>query len=557
MSSNLLADRYKIVKSLGEGGMADVYLAIDTIINREVAIKILRGELENDPVTLLRFQREANAASKLNHENVVQVYDVGNSENRHFIVMEYIRGRTLKQLIQLRGALHKEEAISIMKQLLSGVAEAHKQNIIHRDIKPQNVLVKDDGTVKITDFGIALAHNAVQLTQSDSVLGSAHYLPPEITRGEVATNQSDIYSLGIVFYELLCGSVPFTGDNPVQIAMKHLSEEIPSVREFNPSLPQSIENIIIKATAKNKNYRYKNVEEMLKDVEECLDESHAHDPKLVFEPDEEKNATTVVYKKIEEDNNPHEETSKPQNRWIIGVVAGVITTILLVGILYFSGFFEYISKPKTELVPNVTNITLEEAKIKLLEQGFVVKTNIIYESSEEYEKGKVIKTIPSANSIVDYGSEITLVISRGTSYTIENYVGQNIDAIKEKLELVGIEVSYTKVVSDEKVGTILTQKSLSEGDIIYPQDRKYRIEFTVASEKEFVVINVVGLDIDEAKKKLEDMGGVVELVVLSTDNLSNEELDKIERHVVIEQSPESGTYYIQSEGNVITLTYYE
>ena len=169
MTENLLAGRYKIVKSLGEGGMADVYLAIDTIINREVAIKILRGELGNDPVTLLRFQREANAASKLNHPNVVQVYDVGTSEDRHFIVMEYIRGKTLKQLIQLRGALHKEEAVSIMKQLLSAVAEAHRHNIIHRDIKPQNVLVKDDGTVKITDFGIALAHNAVQLTQSDSV----------------------------------------------------------------------------------------------------------------------------------------------------------------------------------------------------------------------------------------------------------------------------------------------------------------------------------------------------------------------------------------------------
>ena len=277
MTENLLAGRYKIVKSLGEGGMADVYLAIDTIINREVAIKILRGELGNDPVTLLRFQREANAASKLNHPNVVQVYDVGTSEDRHFIVMEYIRGKTLKQLIQLRGALHKEEAVSIMKQLLSAVAEAHRHNIIHRDIKPQNVLVKDDGTVKITDFGIALAHNAVQLTQSDSVLGSAHYLAPETTRGEAATNQCDIYSLGIVFYELLCGSVPFTGDNPVQIAMKHLSEEIPSIREFNPSLPQSIENIIIKATAKNKAYRYQSVEEMLHDVETCLDEDHLHD----------------------------------------------------------------------------------------------------------------------------------------------------------------------------------------------------------------------------------------------------------------------------------------
>ena len=236
----MIAERYMIVSSLGEGGMADVYLAIDTILNREVAIKVLRGELSKDPVTLLRFQREANAVSKLNHPNVVDVYDVGEFEGRHYIVMEYVRGRTLKQLISQRGALHQEEAVNIMIQLTSAVQHAHENDIIHRDIKPQNVLVKDDGTVKITDFGIALAHDTVQLTQSDAVLGSAHYLAPETTRGETPSNQVDIYALGIVFYELLTGNVPFHGDNPVQIAMKHLREEIPSVRDFNPTpLPAS------------------------------------------------------------------------------------------------------------------------------------------------------------------------------------------------------------------------------------------------------------------------------------------------------------------------------
>ena len=253
-NNKMIAERYMIVSSLGEGGMADVYLAIDTILNREVAIKVLRGELSKDPVTLLRFQREANAVSKLNHPNVVDVYDVGEFEGRHYIVMEYVRGRTLKQLISQRGALHQEEAVNIMLQLTSAVQHAHENDIIHRDIKPQNVLVKDDGTVKITDFGIALAHDTVQLTQSDAVLGSAHYLAPETTRGETPSNQVDIYALGIVFYELLTGNVPFHGDNPVQIAMKHLREEIPSVRDFNPTLPQSVENIIIKATVKTASY---------------------------------------------------------------------------------------------------------------------------------------------------------------------------------------------------------------------------------------------------------------------------------------------------------------
>ena len=556
MSTNLLADRYKLVKSLGEGGMADVHLAIDTIINREVAVKILRGELGNDPVTLLRFQREANAASKLNHPNVVQVYDVGAFEDRHFIVMEYIRGRTLKQLIQLRGALHKEEAISIMKQLLSAICEAHKQNIIHRDIKPQNVLVKDDGTVKITDFGIALAHNAVQLTQTDSVLGSAHYLPPEITRGETATVQSDIYALGIVFYELLCGSVPFNGENPVQIAMKHLSEDIPSVKEFNSSLPQSIENIILKATAKNRKFRYETVEEMLHDVNTCLDEEHLNDEKIVFDTiiDGNEVTKTVVLDRYQ---NTNKEEPKSTNRWIIGVIAGIITTVLLVGILYLSGFFTYITAPKTAIVPNVSAMSVEEAKEQLLQLGFVVKVEIIYEANDEIPVKEVIRTIPAMESEQEIGSSVTLVVSKGKSYTVGNYVGKNIDKIKKELEKIGIEVNYSSVQSDEKFGTILSQKYLKEGDIIYPEYNKYQVDFTVAGEKEFVMIEVIGMHHTEAKKLIEDLGGVVEFVVLNTSNITEEELQSIKIGHIVAQTPDSGTYYIQSKGNVITLTYYE
>ena len=556
MSTNLLADRYKLIKSLGEGGMADVYLAIDTIINREVAIKILRGELGSDPVTLLRFQREANAASKLNHPNVVQVYDVGTFEERHFIVMEYIRGRTLKQLIQLRGALHKEEAISIMKQLLSAIYEAHKQNIIHRDIKPQNVLVKDDGTVKITDFGIALAHNAVQLTQTDSVLGSAHYLPPEITRGETATVQSDIYSLGIVFYELLCGSVPFNGENPVQIAMAHLREEIPSVKEFNSSLPQSIENIILKATAKNKKFRYESVEEMLKDVDTCLNEEHLNDERIIFESvkDSGEMTKTVVLDKYQ---NTRKEEVKPQNRWIVGIFAGIITTVLLVGILYLSGFFSYITEPKTAIVPNVSDMSVEEAKEQLLQLGFVVKTEIIYEGNDEIAVKEVIRTIPSVDTEQEIGSSITLVVSKGKGYVVENYIGKNIDKVKEDLEKLGIEVNYSSIQSEEKVGTILSQKYLKQGDTIYPEYNKYQVDFTVAGEKEFVMIDVIGKHYSEAKKLIEDLGGVVEFVVLNTSNITEEELQSIQIGHIVAQTPDSGTYYIQSKGNVITLTYYE
>jgi eukaryotic-like serine/threonine-protein kinase len=292
--SEMIKNRYMIVSRLGEGGMADVYLAIDTLLNREVAIKVLRGELSTDAVSLLRFKREANAASTLNHPNIVEIYDVGEEGGKHFIVMEVVRGKTLKQLISQRGAMEKEEALAIMKQLIAAISEAHRKNIIHRDIKPQNVLVKDDGTVKITDFGIALAQDAMQLTQTDAVMGSVHYLAPECARGEAASNQSDVYSLGIVLYELLRGEVPFNGEAPVQIAIKHMREEIPSIREFNPTLPQSLENIILKATAKNKNLRYQSAKDMSDDLSTCLSAARAKEAKIVLIDDDMDSSTIVI-----------------------------------------------------------------------------------------------------------------------------------------------------------------------------------------------------------------------------------------------------------------------
>ncbi len=376
--NKILSDRYLLVKSLGEGGMADVYLAMDTILSREVAIKILRGELSSDPVTLLRFQREANAASKLNHPNVVDVYDVGECDGRHYIVMEYVRGRTLKQLIAQRGALDKKEAVDIMIQLTSAVQHAHENHIIHRDIKPQNVLVKDDGTVKITDFGIALAHDAVQLTQSDAVLGSAHYLAPETTRGEPATNQIDIYALGIVFYELLCGSVPFQGDNPVQIAMKHLREEIPGIREFNPTLPQSIENIITKATVKNRKLRYQSAKEMLADLRQCLSPEKANEAKLVFEEsepqptvvmnDERKRQSATNGKKaavVEEIAEP-KSSNTGKKKWLWGGAALLLVVMMMVGV-YFSGVVSFFAYDPIIQVPQLSELTKEEALKQLLE----------------------------------------------------------------------------------------------------------------------------------------------------------------------------------------------
>ena len=294
-NGQIIGGRYEIVKSIGEGGMANVYLANDKILDRKVAIKVLRGDLANDEKFIRRFQREAQSVANLSHPNIVEVYDVEEEEGQHYIVMEYIEGKTLKQLLQKRGSLTLSEVIDIMLQLTDGLAHAHDAYIIHRDIKPQNIMIQDDGLVKITDFGIAMALNATQLTQTNSVMGSVHYLPPEQANGKSSTIKSDIYSLGILMYELITGSVPFKGDNAVEIALKHLKEKIPSIRRQNPTIPQSVENIVLRATAKNPKNRYDSVKDMNKDLKECLNEDKKNEKKIVFEyPENDIDDTKVI-----------------------------------------------------------------------------------------------------------------------------------------------------------------------------------------------------------------------------------------------------------------------
>lgn len=557
----MIAERYQIIKSLGEGGMADVYLAVDTILNREVAIKMLRGELSNDPVTLLRFQREANAASKLNHPNVVQVYDVGEYEGRHYIVMEHVRGRTLKQLIQLRGALHKEEAVNIMKQVVSAVQHAHEHHIIHRDIKPQNIMIKDDGTVKITDFGIALAHDAVQLTQSDSVLGSAHYLAPETTRGEPATNQIDIYALGIVFYELLSGDVPFHGDNPVQIAMKHLSEEIPSIREFNPSLPQAVENIIIKATVKNRAQRYKTAQEMYEDLCCCLLPEYADVPKTTFDEVVNEGAKTMVLSHVSEAPAESEKEAPAANRFmsVVGVLLIAITIVATAAIIYFSGMFGSMFGPEMVNIIDVTNMNVQQAQNELVAAGFDVVISQQYENSDTIPENNVIRTNPSVNTEAAKGSTVTLTISKGALFTVEDYTGRQFEEVEQLLREKGIKVTPVQVQknpSEVETGTIISQDLLKAGDRIDPSSRNNVIRLEYAVEPEFTMINVVGLSIEDAMRQLIEKGATPIPNQQSTDGLSDEELMNIVPGKVTKTDPAQGTYYKQTKDSVIALYYY-
>ena len=431
-------DRYEIIKSIGEGGMANVYLAHDVILDRDVAIKVLRGDLSGDDKFVRRFQREALAASSLSHPNIVEMYDVGEDNGTYYIVMEYINGKTLKQLIKKRGALSLSECVDIMLQLTDGVDHAHASYIIHRDLKPQNIMIEDNGEIKITDFGIAMALNNTQLTQTNSVMGSVHYLPPEQASGKGATVKSDIYSLGIMFFELLTGNLPFKGDNAVEIAFKQIKDDIPSVREINPAIPQSVENIVLRATAKNPKNRYSSAKEMHDDLATCLNPERKDEARIGFsypehEGDIEKKDLISEEKKLDKEELFDDEDDSKTNV-ILWILSGIFIFIIIALIGVFLIYPKLAEVPNV-VIPDVSKMTVIEAEKALHKQGFVVAKEIQYTGSDDIEKGLVVKTSPSIGREVKKGETITLYESTGkTAYTIENYVGKNVDAVKAILE---------------------------------------------------------------------------------------------------------------------------
>lgn len=465
--------RYQVIRTIGEGGMANVYLAYDTILDREVAVKVLRGDLANDEKFVKRFQREAKAASSLNHPNIVEMYDVGEDDGNYFIVMEYVSGKTLKSLIKKRGALSLSETIDIMLQLTSGIACAHDSYIIHRDLKPQNVMILEDGRVKITDFGIAVALNSAELTQTNSVMGSVHYLPPEQANGSGATVKSDIYSLGILMYELLTGKLPFKGDNAVEIALKHMKEKLPSIIEQNPNIPQSVENVVIKACAKNPENRYDSVKEMHEDLKTVLSEERANEKKLVYKyPDtEEEKEEMKDVKKVEtvskevpkkkaktikiENNDSEELTRKDKKelkkfKMVVGLV-GMIALFVVVALLI--AFFGLLKANKTKPVelPSIEGKTQEEAAAELDKLG--VYYTYDKEPSDEYKEGLVVgyKNLKS-NSKVKQGSQVTVLVSSGASgILIEDYKKRRVSVVKMELENQGLKVITTarKISNDD------------------------------------------------------------------------------------------------------------
>jgi len=494
-------DRYEIIKTIGEGGMANVYLAEDSILERKVAVKVLRGDLSNDEKFIRRFKREALSVSNLSHPNIVEVYDVGEEDGNYYIVMEYIEGKTLKQLLQKRGALTLTEVIDIMSQLTDGLAHAHEAYIIHRDIKPQNIMIEDNGLIKITDFGIAMALNSTQLTQTNSVMGSVHYLPPEQANGKGSTIKSDIYSLGILMYELLTGVVPFKGDNAVEIALKHMKEKVPSVRKQNPTIPQSIENIVLKATAKNPKNRYDSVRDMYTELQTAMERNN--EKRLVYEyPENDLEETkvitpiakepkrSVVDKPVEKEEETEEDyienEEKEKNRLPI-ILAGVLLVILIA----LAGVYLLISSKDVEevKVPNVIGYTIEEAITMVEEAGLKYTTK--REESTTVDEGLVIRTEPKSGSTKTKGSTITIVESTGKEFLVlEDYTGKNYYEIKGKLESKGIKVEMkTKSVEN-------ASEYKDKEDLIIDQEPKFNSEEEIKLyEKDNVVLYIPEVDV--------------------------------------------------------------
>ena len=557
----IFAGRYRIIKQIGRGGMADVYLAKDLILDgEEVAVKVLRTNYQTDPIAVARFQREARAMADLDHPHIVRITDIGEEEGQQYLAMEYVAGLDLKRYIKEHHPLSNEEAVRIMGQILLAMRLAHTRGIVHRDLKPQNILLTPDGTAKVTDFGIAVAFAETSLTQTNSMLGSVHYLSPEQARGSKATVQSDIYAMGIIFYEMLTGHIPYDGDSAVTIALQHFQKPLPSVIAENPSVPQALENVVIKATAKKLTDRYKSVAEMYVDLSSSLSYNRRNEPKLVF--DDATKADTKTLPKVPQSTltsipkapvqegrpqpkpQPHQTektvpSSKPTKRrrmkarYPILFATFLLVVASLVWILYRT--------PATIAIPNVAGQTVAEAKEALKKANFEVGEEKT-EASDKVEEGRVIRTDPDAGTTRKEGTKINLIVSSGQqSFQLGNYLGRKSSDVVAELKGKKVPENLIKIEEEEsneiEAGTIMKQ-SLPEGTT-YDLSKATQIVLTVAKKVNSISMpRYIGSTREFAVNNLTEIYGVkkanIEVVEVSTAPEGTAE------ETVVEQSPKPG-----------------
>lgn len=549
--------RYLILGNIGSGGMANVFLARDLILDREVAIKVLRYDFLNDQSAIRRFQREMLASTELVHPNIVTVYDAGQEGETQFLVMEYVKGMDLKRYIQTQYPIPYDRIVDIMQQILSAVALAHQHRIIHRDLKPQNILIDESGTVKITDFGIAVALSETSITQTNSMLGSVHYLSPEQARGSMATNQSDIYAIGIILYEMLTGKVPFDGESAVTIALKHFQEEIPSVRLYDRHVPQSLENVVLKATAKDPIDRYQSAEEMSADLATALDPSRLNEPawhpanhveetkvlpnlteqmptvapveEIVTKPEKEAEEKPVPSKKKAKDQQ------KPKSKkklLFLGIAA-----VLVIGIATIA--FSVLGGGKNEIsVPDVSNLSESAARSKLQEAGLKAAGQTEEITSDKIPEGKVVKTNPEAKAIVQKGREVVLYISTGgRKIKMKDYTDMEYNEAVEAL--VKLDFKESKIKKKEEYsdtvekGKIISQTPEANSEVT---PDKTSVKFVVSKgAKPIKISDYVGMTINEALLDLAN-NGINESQVKQTQQESDKEAGTI-----LSQTPSAGS----------------
>lgn len=540
-------DRYLIIGNIGSGGMANVFLARDLILDREVAVKVLRYDFQNDQAAIRRFQREALAATELVHPNIVSVYDVGEEDGQQYLVMEYVKGMDLKRYIQTQYPIAYDKVVDIMDQILSAMSLAHHHRIIHRDLKPQNILINEEGVVKITDFGIAIALSETSITQTNSMLGSVHYLSPEQARGSMATNQSDIYAMGIILYEMITGRVPFDGESAVTIALKHFQDELPDIHIYSQQVPQALENVVLKATAKDPINRYKTTEEMQADLYTSLDANRAQEAKWSPVPIlDETRAIEPVEEVVPEAPSVPEDVvkeqptkKKPKRRWWI------LPLIVLLIVLTAGGYWVYASGRQEVTIPDVSNLSQTAAVEKLTNAGLNIRNTTKEVSSDEVEKGNVVRTDPQIGTEVKKNSRVTLYISTGKdTVDMQDYTDQTVADAKKALIALGFveaNITSTEEYSDEvDSGKIISQTPATD-DKVVPSEAK--IAFVVSKGKEPVTVpNLVGMTSSLAVQSLADIG-------ITSPDITYQYSDQ-DKGDVIAQSPNSGQQAIPGKTTV-------